>query len=805
MARLWTCGLEVNDFLSTSLDNIDGIYVYDNQGAAAYTTTDVRSGVYAALFAISTQRKAWGTRLHSIPNGTSGYYRFYFRKSANPNDRVQIAVALDSNPSAVASLWLTTSGAIEFVDATGTVVTTSSALSNNTWYRVEMRVLRAASPTTSNGTWELRIDGTTIGSSTTANLGTNALAQTGFVFGAAWISNNTASLDLRFDDLAINDSTGADQTSWPGSGKVVHLLPTADFSATSSGFTDGAGGTTNRYDAVDNVPPNGVSVATSGAANQIESSAVKNTTDNFEATLQTYLAGGLSAGATVTLVRDLYSVAPNSATARSFGMTKTNNPSAAETTANSKATAAGTHANGNWSRITGSVAYAPSVTLSTAPRIKIRKATNIAEVASCDYMALIVEYTEPTPADLVPQAAAGQAGGSLRLAKGSYAAAAISLNPVGFWSLDETSGETALDYVGPFSDGDYAGHTLEETAIVAGGGTAVRFSGDGSSGSEPGDLEVTNYLTDTFASDTLANYTHSGYSSPGWEIVSGELRHPGGGNHYSLLLSEVGAVPHARVTGRVKSMDLWDGVMLSNELVYNAIGDYILMWAPWSDWSMVLWGYPYLEGAPYSGGISASTAQNAIEGGTYYWYRLWIAGTTAHGEVWAADPDLGGSPIVELSLDLSQDAGFEAALTGVDLYAGISGYSSSGRWDELRIDSAVPSSGILVPHAAKVNIADEFSFAIPFARDGTGRMERLVHKGAGAAEVVILESGYIQLRKKGTGVIATSTVAVNDTNDHFLIVAKNGSDVLLQLDGANVTGSVNNLTCVATSDDLVVG
>jgi hypothetical protein len=93
----------------------------------------------------------------------------------------------------------------------------SSALDLNTWYRIELKVDTTTLATTA---LEGLVNGVSFASGT-VNL---ANAQSSIQFG---VISTSVTTDLYFDDIAINDSSGSFQNSWPGEGSIVHLRPSA--------------------------------------------------------------------------------------------------------------------------------------------------------------------------------------------------------------------------------------------------------------------------------------------------------------------------------------------------------------------------------------------------------------------------------------------------------------------------------------------------------------------------------------------------------------------------------------------------
>lgn len=122
----------------------------------------------------------------------------------------------------------------------------SDALSLNTWYRVEYT---ADLTTLSSSALSARIDGSEFASGTAnfaAGVGT-------FIIGS---DLSDATLDIYYDDLAVNNTSGSFQNSWPGSGKIIHLRPSA--AGDSNGFLTQVGGTagaSNNFTRVNEVTP----------------------------------------------------------------------------------------------------------------------------------------------------------------------------------------------------------------------------------------------------------------------------------------------------------------------------------------------------------------------------------------------------------------------------------------------------------------------------------------------------------------------------------------------------------------------
>jgi hypothetical protein len=131
-----------------------------------------------------------------------------------------------------ASLQLTTSGVVQLLDDGGAQVGSDGpTLLINTWYRIELK----SDGTTSAGniTAEALVDGVSFASGTYASTDTSDNFRVGFLSGSP-----TGTMYV--DDIAVNDTSGSFQNSWPGEGKIIVLKPNAagDTSAWTGDYTD---------------------------------------------------------------------------------------------------------------------------------------------------------------------------------------------------------------------------------------------------------------------------------------------------------------------------------------------------------------------------------------------------------------------------------------------------------------------------------------------------------------------------------------------------------------------------------------
>ena len=254
MGRLFTDGAEEvaasGDLALTKWGSVSGTMVFD--------TTNPHSGARCYSYSnASTVSK----RVSLSASVTSGEYftRAYVRRTATPlGDRIFWTVGQVANDNAYWVL-LDNGGAIDIQNRVSTTRVNGPTLTVNTWYRVEVRHLISDTV----GELEVRVwlasDETTqvsgspfgIGTFTGGNgtdedtLPTNIQS---WQFGGA---SGGGAAPCLMDDIAINDTSGTFQTSWPGAGKIAYAEPGG---ATSMAWEDTATTNPSLYTNVDDLP-----------------------------------------------------------------------------------------------------------------------------------------------------------------------------------------------------------------------------------------------------------------------------------------------------------------------------------------------------------------------------------------------------------------------------------------------------------------------------------------------------------------------------------------------------------------------
>jgi len=217
MARLWTCGFELN---STTVD-VEFSWCMA-LGTQSIVTSPVRSGTYS-LRVNPTSSNGGVTYVFAPESGIAvTYHRFYLRIATAPSANTSVYIVETYSGDSPVQIKLQTDRKLDCRDFYGAAgsLGISDALSLNSWYRVELKVNQTDK---ANTVIEAKLDGTTFASGTIDQTGLGNSYSGDCEVG---YSNNVTT-DIYYDDWAINDSTGSFQNSWPGEGKIIHLQTNA--------------------------------------------------------------------------------------------------------------------------------------------------------------------------------------------------------------------------------------------------------------------------------------------------------------------------------------------------------------------------------------------------------------------------------------------------------------------------------------------------------------------------------------------------------------------------------------------------
>ena len=253
MARLFTCGFELGELIGFNGS------VNQKYGEMSIVTSPVRSGTYAmrnnAGYVSSLSAYAFFTEeLSDLPEL---YARIAFRHAGlNTSSDHKLAllgfydggtnqVTLAVDPVDGRLLLLQGGGGEMGYDGTQLAKGTA-ALTQDVWYVIEVYVKAASS-----GQVTVKINNITdiSYSGNTAPSGNDQVNQV--QIGLSTYGEATQSY-CYFDDIAINDTSGSYQNSWPGQGGVLLLVPNADGDETDWAPSEGS----VHYSLVDDIPAN---------------------------------------------------------------------------------------------------------------------------------------------------------------------------------------------------------------------------------------------------------------------------------------------------------------------------------------------------------------------------------------------------------------------------------------------------------------------------------------------------------------------------------------------------------------------
>ncbi len=231
MARVFMTGMETGNL---------GVFSYVS--GATCVTSPVRTGSYS-LCTDSEREYVYA----DIPSVTEIYERFAVYPTGWSGNPAQLHQIFNSgSPQLTLTLVQSTLSPIQLRKGAydGTVIASGGELRLNTWSCLEVY----AKIHSTEGRAIIKCDGQTIIDYTgnTAQSGNN-------IDRVRWgdVSSGYHILYAKYDDIAVNDTSGAVNNSWIGRGGIFGLRPSG--AGTHTEFTPSAG---NNYECVDEVPPN---------------------------------------------------------------------------------------------------------------------------------------------------------------------------------------------------------------------------------------------------------------------------------------------------------------------------------------------------------------------------------------------------------------------------------------------------------------------------------------------------------------------------------------------------------------------
>lgn len=464
MARLATVGFETQR-LTTSTTTCA-----ERQGTSITSTVNVntanpRSGAACAECPPSTEGRFVFAPTMVLDRSYFFRQAIRFAGSVAPNINLNLMQAFATTTGTVVQINMkeTTGEIVVFSNKEAkNLAATAFVPTINTWYLFELKVLV---PTAGKGKVKfiIRSDaGVVIYESAEFEVELGNLVLTSLSGGH--ITSAETKVTVLLDDWAVNDSTGEAQNGFPGNGKIVFLKPVTDKAHT--GFTGGAGGTTNLWDALNNTPPVGKKLAEATDAGQVKSPN-NNSTDNIEVELAAYGTpvaeggGGIGAADVVKVALAILRGGQNSTTARGMAVQMMSNPAIAESAQGTAGATAEADPTG-WTTMAitnAATAYSPAVTRLTKPVLRLRRSVASVDTMMADLAGLYVEYVPMVEVPL--QESNGVASATLALQAGTV----IPLNA----SSGVASGTVAVQAATSLTLGESSGVASASLGLQAAG------------------------------------------------------------------------------------------------------------------------------------------------------------------------------------------------------------------------------------------------------------------------------------------------------------------------------------------------
>ncbi|MEQ7008473.1 hypothetical protein ABN028_20065 [Actinopolymorpha sp. B17G11] len=244
MARLWSCGFELQSAAAgVEFVNVNGSPTIDT-GVRHSGAASLRCQASGSLTSITLPANS------AADANAHVFLRGYFRLNTYPSGSTAI-LAWSNSPSTVGtagSWWgvsVDTDGTLFLAGADGRSdpAFNSAPLQLGIWYRVEMEY------DDTTDTLVGRLNGVQWDSMTAGSIGAGGGRY------PRWGVQHNVTCDLHVDDCAINDASGTFQNSWPGNGRIVHLVPNGVGDSNTWQKSDGTAGTSTNWQQVDEVIP----------------------------------------------------------------------------------------------------------------------------------------------------------------------------------------------------------------------------------------------------------------------------------------------------------------------------------------------------------------------------------------------------------------------------------------------------------------------------------------------------------------------------------------------------------------------
>jgi len=204
MARLFSSGFE--------LQSATAAIEWETISGSPTISTSIKKSGTAALRCNPTSSTSYVQQQVGTTESNL-FIRLYLRIETAPAILATIVRIASSTGTPLASIKMNTNRTLELWDEISAVQrgSDSSAIDLNTWVRVEFNLNGTAATITG------KIDGTNFATGDGPSASDQAFVRIGVL--------TATTADIYFDDIAINNSTGTPQKSYPGVGSILHMNP----------------------------------------------------------------------------------------------------------------------------------------------------------------------------------------------------------------------------------------------------------------------------------------------------------------------------------------------------------------------------------------------------------------------------------------------------------------------------------------------------------------------------------------------------------------------------------------------------
>lgn len=249
-ARLYSTGFEFQTVTA-------GLEWTTTTDAPTISTAIKNGGAASLSISTATTRRGF---THTIASTNTYYMRTYFYVVPGAGTGAALTIGLKNASNIYAGYVTITEGTTPtlavFSNSTSSAISNTASLTNDNWHMLEMFANSADAANLDDLT--VRVDGVQVANSNSLNLVGSLVT---LDIGAATVSGSGDVFYI--DNVAVNNTTGGSQASWPGIGKIVAARPNAagfvacENAATFSAInetppSDAVTGSTDRCDIVTN-------------------------------------------------------------------------------------------------------------------------------------------------------------------------------------------------------------------------------------------------------------------------------------------------------------------------------------------------------------------------------------------------------------------------------------------------------------------------------------------------------------------------------------------------------------------------